>query len=224
MIVGQEKQKSAVAARAVGRLSGKRTIPLLKVIVFLVCLAPLAYLVYNGFQNNLGPDPTATVTHFTGFATLRLVVITLAITPVRRLSSRLSWLVRFRRMLGLFAFFYGCLHLLTYVWLYSGFSVSAMIDDIAKRRYIMAGAAAWLLMVPLALTSTNRAIRKLGGKRWQALHRLVYLTAVLGVIHYWWIVKAGVRTPITITLVLALLLLARLLWRFQGNRRQPARA
>ena len=197
---------------------------MLKVIVFIACLAPLAYLVYNGFENNLGPDPIATITHFTGFATLRLLVITLAITPVRRLSSRLSWLVRFRRMLGLFAFFYGCLHLLTYIWLFSGFSVSTMIDDIAKRRYIMAGAAAWTLMLPLALTSTQWSMRKLGGKRWQALHRLIYLSAILGVIHYWWIVKTGVRTPITITLVLALLLLARILWRFQNNKRQTVRA
>jgi sulfoxide reductase heme-binding subunit YedZ len=166
-------------------------------------------LVYQGFTNNLGADPTATVTHATGFATLRLLVISLAITPVRRLSPRLGWLIRFRRLLGLFAFFYGCLHLLTYVWLYSGFSVPAMIDDIAKRRYIMAGLAAWLLLLPLAATSTNWAIRVLGGKRWQALHRLVYAAAIGGVIHYWWIVKSGVRTPLTITLVLAVLLLAR---------------
>jgi methionine sulfoxide reductase heme-binding subunit len=216
--------ESPIAARAQGPLMGKREIRVLKVIVFIVCLAPFAYLLFIGFQNNLGPDPIATVTHFTGFATLRLLVITLAITPVRRLSSRLSWLVRFRRMLGLFAFFYGCLHLLTYVWLFAGFDVSTMIDDIAKRRYVMAGAAAWTLMLPLALTSTQRSMRKLGGKRWQALHRLIYLSATLGVIHYWWIVKSGVRTPITITLVLALLLLARILWRFKSNPRQPVRA
>ena len=111
----------------------KRTIIALKVAVWLACLAPLGLLVYNGFTNNLGPDPTATVTHATGFATLRLLVISLAITPVRRLSPRLAWLVRFRRLLGLFAFFYGCLHLLTYLWLYSGFDVRAMMEDIAKR-------------------------------------------------------------------------------------------
>jgi sulfoxide reductase heme-binding subunit YedZ len=189
----------------------KRAIVALKVAVWLVCLAPLALLVYRGFTNNLGPDPTATVTHATGFATLRLLVTSLAITPLRRLSAKLAWLVRFRRLLGLFAFFYGCLHLLTYLWLYSGFNVAAMIDDIGKRRYIMAGMAAWVLLVPLA-TSTNWSIRKLGGKRWQALHRLAYVSAVCGVIHYWWIVKSGVRTPITITLVLAVLLLARVAW------------
>jgi sulfoxide reductase heme-binding subunit YedZ len=150
-------------------------------------------------------------------------VISLAITPLRRLSSSLAWLIRFRRLLGLFAFFYGCLHLLTYVWLYSGFSLSAMIDDIAKRRYILAGVTAWVLLVPLAATSTNWSIRRLGGKRWQALHRLAYVSAICGVVHYWWIVKSGVRTPITITLILATLLLARLVWSLQQKRRSPAK-
>jgi sulfoxide reductase heme-binding subunit YedZ len=198
----------------------KRAIVALKIAVWLVCLTPLALLVYRGFTNNLGPDPTATVTHATGFATLRLLVISLAVTPLRRLSPKLSWMVRFRRLLGLFAFFYGCLHLLTWLWLYSGFSIAAMADDLGKRRYIMMGMAAWLLLVPLAATSTNWSIRKLGGKRWQALHRLAYVSAICGVIHYWWIVKSGVRTPITITLVLAVLLLARVVWsvREKANR------
>src|SRR5579859_2609691 len=190
----------------------KRAVVALKVAVWLVCLAPLALLIYRGFTNNLGPDPTATVTHATGFATLRLLVISLAITPVRRLSPRLAWLVRFRRLLGLFAFFYGCLHLLTWLWLYSGFNVAAMLDDIGKRRYILAGMTAWLLLVPLVATSTNWSILKLGGKRWQALHRLAYVLAICGVFHYWWIVKSGVRTPITITLVLSVLLAARIAW------------
>lgn len=193
-------------------LMNKRAVVALKVVVWLVCLLPLGLLVYHGVTNNLGPDPTQTVTHATGFATLRLLVISLAITPLRRLSPQLAWLIRFRRLLGLFAFFYGCLHLLTYLWLYSGFNVAAMIDDISKRRYIMAGMAAWLLLVPLAATSTTWSIRKLGGKRWQALHRLAYVSAISGVIHYWWIVKSGVRTPITITLMLAVLLLARVAW------------
>ena len=201
----------------------KRTIIILKVAVWLACLAPLALLVYNGLENDLGPDPTVTVTHATGFATLRLLVISLAITPVRRLSPRIAWLVRFRRLLGLFAFFYGCLHLLTYLWLYSAFDVPAMVDDIAKRRYIMAGMAAWLLLLPLAATSTNWSIRKLGGKRWQALHRLAYVSAICGVIHYWWIVKSGVRTPITISLVLAALLLARLVWSARQNVKSQVR-
>jgi sulfoxide reductase heme-binding subunit YedZ len=219
----EEDPKSSVVARAPGGTLGKEAIRRLKVIVFIACLAPLAYLVYNAFENNLGADPIATITHFTGFATLRLLVVTLAITPLRRLYKGLSWLIRFRRMLGLFAFFYGCLHLLTYIGLFAAFNVSTMIDDIAKRPYVMAGAAAWTLMLPLALTSTQWSMRRLGGKRWQALHRLIYLSAILGVLHYWWIVKTGVRTPITVTLVLALLLLARILWRFQGNKQQMAR-
>ena len=214
---------SPVIARAPAGSLGKEAIRRLKVIVFIACLAPLAYLVYNAFENNLGADPIATITHFTGFGTLRLLVITLAITPLRRLYKGLSWLIRFRRMLGLFAFFYGCLHLLTYIGLFAAFNVSTMIDDIAKRPYVMAGAAAWTLMLPLALTSTQWSMRRLGGKRWQALHRLIYLSAILGVLHYWWIVKTGVRTPITVTLVLGLLLLARILWRFQGDKRQLAR-
>ncbi len=201
----------------------KRAIVTVKVAVWLACLAPLALLVYRGFTNDLGADPTATVTHATGFATLRLLVISLAITPLRRLSPQLAWLVRFRRLLGLFAFFYGCLHLLTYLWLYSGFNVAAMIDDIGKRRYIMAGMAAWVLLVPLAATSTNWSIRKLGGKRWQALHRLAYVSAICGVIHYWWIVKSGVRTPITITLVLTVLLLARVAWTVRRRVSKPER-
>jgi sulfoxide reductase heme-binding subunit YedZ len=204
-------------------MMNKRVLIALKVAVWLLCLAPLGLLVYHGLENNLGPDPTATVTHATGFATLRLLVITLAITPLRRLSPQLAWLVRFRRLLGLFAFFYGCLHLLTYLWLYSGFNVGAMVDDIAKRRYILAGFTAWLLLVPLAATSTNWSIRKLGGKRWQALHRLTYLAAICGVIHYWWIVKSGVRTPITITVVLAVLLLARVVWLVRQRVERQAR-
>ena len=200
----------------------KRAIILLKAGVWLACLAPLGLLLYHGLHQDLGPDPTATVTHATGFATLRLLVISLAITPLRRLSSKVGWLIRFRRLLGLFAFFYGCLHLLTYLWLYSGFNVAAMIDDISKRRYIMAGMAAWLLLVPLAATSTNWSIRKLGGKRWQALHRLAYVSAICGVVHYWWIVKSGVRTPLTITVILAGLLMARLVWSLARSRRQPA--
>jgi sulfoxide reductase heme-binding subunit YedZ len=196
-----------------------RALLALKIAVFAVCLVPLVLLLLHGFQNDLGPDPIATVTHATGFATLRLLVITLAITPVRRLSARLSWLIRFRRMLGLFAFFYGCLHLLTYVWLFAGFNLQTIVDDIAKRRYVLAGFTAWLLLVPLALTSTTWSIRKLGGKRWQMLHRLVYLSATAGVVHYWWIVKPGVRTPLTITLVLSALLIARPLWSLSQARK-----
>jgi methionine sulfoxide reductase heme-binding subunit len=200
-----------------------RLIIALKALVHIACLAPIAWLIWHLIQNNLGPDPTAAVTFFTGRGTLRLLVISLAITPVRRLIPPLSWIIRFRRMLGLYAFFYGCLHLMTYVWLYAGFSLDAMIDDITKRRFITAGLAAWTLLVPLALTSTTWSIRKLGGKNWNRLHRLAYLSAIAGVVHYWWGVKPGVLTPTAITLVLAVLLAARpvLAWR-SSRKRVPA--
>jgi sulfoxide reductase heme-binding subunit YedZ len=185
------------------------TLVLLKTLTWLACLWPLVWLLWGAVTNNLGADPTATITFSTGLATLRLLTISLAITPVRRLSPRLNWLIRFRRLLGLFAFFYATLHLLTYVALYAGFDVNAMAADIAKRRFITIGVAAWLLLLPLAATSTNWAIRKLGGRRWNRLHKLVYLAAVCGVIHYWWQVKPGVLTPITITVVLAALLASR---------------
>jgi sulfoxide reductase heme-binding subunit YedZ len=181
----------------------------LKILTWLACLWPLGKLVYGAATNNLGADPTATITFTTGLATLRLLIISLAITPLRRVSSRLNWLIRFRRLLGLFAFFYGTLHLLTYVALYAGFDLNTMAADIAKRRYIMAGLSAWLLLLPLAATSTNWALRKLGGKRWNRLHKLVYVAAVCGIVHYWWQVKPGVLTPLTTTVVLAALLLAR---------------
>jgi methionine sulfoxide reductase heme-binding subunit len=200
-----------------------RWIIFLKVLVHAACLGPVAWLVWNFWRatttvpDALGADPIAAVTFFTGKGTLRLLVTSLAITPVRLLIPKLSWLIRFRRMLGLYAFFYACLHLLTYVWLYSSFSLSVMVNDIIKRRFITAGLTAWLLLVPLALTSTTWSIRKLGGKRWQALHRLAYAAAIAGVVHYWWGVKSGVRTPMTITVVLAVLLLARPVLRYMST-------
>jgi sulfoxide reductase heme-binding subunit YedZ len=187
----------------------RTTLLALKTLVWLACLWPLGLLLWGAINNKLGADPTATITFATGLATLRLLTISLAITPVRRLSPRLGWLIKFRRLLGLFAFFYATLHLFTYIALYAGFDVNAMAADIAKRRYITAGVAAWLLLLPLAATSTNWAIRKLGGKRWNRLHRLVYVAAVCAVIHYWWQVKPGVLTPLTMTIVLGILLLAR---------------
>jgi sulfoxide reductase heme-binding subunit YedZ len=205
-----------------------RVVVALKVLVHIACLAPIAWLVVHLFQNDLGPDPTATVTFFTGRGTLRLLVISLAITPVRKLISPLApsftSIIRFRRMLGLYAFFYGTLHLLTYVWLYAGFSLSAMIDDITKRRFITAGLTAWTLMLPLALTSTTWSIRKLGGKNWNRLHRLAYFSAIAGIVHYWWGVKPGVQTPMPITLVLFVLLLARPVLTWWSRRKTPASA
>jgi sulfoxide reductase heme-binding subunit YedZ len=189
-----------------------RSIVALKFLVFPACLVPLGSLVYRGFTNSLGPDPVATITHATGFWTLYFLLISLAITPVRRLGKPLAWLIRFRRMLGLFAFFYGTLHLFTYIWLYSNFDVHAMLHDIVKRPFITMGMLAWLCLLPLAATSTAWSIRKLGGKRWQLLHRLAYVAAIAGVIHYWWIVKSGVLTPWKVTAVLVVLLAARVIW------------
>ncbi|HTV03867.1 MAG TPA: protein-methionine-sulfoxide reductase heme-binding subunit MsrQ [Acidobacteriaceae bacterium] len=186
-----------------------RVVIVLKALVHIACLAPIAWLIFHLIENTLGPDPTHAAAFFTGRGTLRLLVITLAITPVRKLVPKLGWIIRFRRMMGLYAFFYACLHLLTYVWLYSGFSLAAMIDDISQRKFITAGLAAWFLMLPLALTSTAWSIRKLGGKNWNRLHRLVYVAAISGVIHYWWGVKQGVRTPLTITVALCIVLAAR---------------
>ncbi|MGC2619755.1 MAG: protein-methionine-sulfoxide reductase heme-binding subunit MsrQ [Acidobacteriaceae bacterium] len=193
----------------------KRVIIALKVVAHAACLAPVAWLLWRLYLSTtsnpgaLGPDPTHTVTFFTGRGTLRLLMVTLAITPIRRLIPQLSWLVRFRRLFGLYAFFYACLHLTTYVWLYAGFSWSAMVDDISQRRFITAGLTAWLLLLPLALTSTAWSIRKLGGKNWNRLHWLTYLAALAGVVHYWWGVKQGVMTPLAITVVFIVLMAAR---------------
>jgi len=181
----------------------------LKTVTWLACLWPVAQLVYGAATNNLGADPTAKITLTTGYITLLLLIISLAITPVRRLIPELTWLAKFRRLLGLFAFFYATLHLGTYIALYANFDINTMATDIAKRRFITVGVAAWLLLVPLAATSTNWAIRKLGGKRWNRLHKLVYVAATCGIIHYWWQVKPGVLAPLNLTLILAVLLLAR---------------
>jgi methionine sulfoxide reductase heme-binding subunit len=202
----------------------RSTILLLKVLTWIACLIPLARLVWGAITNNLGPDPTATISFTTGYTTLMLLTITLAFTPVRRLIPQLSWVIRFRRLVGLFAFFYATLHLFAYIALYAGFSVQAMIDDIDKRRFITMGVTAWLLLVPLAATSTNWAIRKMGGKRWNRLHMLIYAAAVCGIIHYWWQVKTGVLSPMRFTIVIALLLLVRPVLAWSQKRKAAARA
>jgi sulfoxide reductase heme-binding subunit YedZ len=187
----------------------RTTLILLKAAVWLFCLFPLGWVIYAAATNTLGPDPSASIAFVTGLEALRLLTASLAITPLRKLWSKLNWLIHFRRLLGLFAFFYATLHLATYLALYAGFDLSTITTDVSKRRFIMAGVAAWLLLLPLAATSTRWAIRKLGGQRWNRLHKLAYLAAVCGVIHYWWQVKPGVRTPMAITVVLGVLLAAR---------------
>ena len=199
---------------------------ILKFVLFLAALIPLARLAWRGFHDGLGANPIEVITHSTGDWTLIFILITLSITPLRRIT-RQYWLISARRMLGLFAFFYGTLHFLTYIWLDKFFDVHEMLKDIAKRRFITVGFSAFVLMIPLALTSTAWSIRRLGGKNWQRLHRLIYLTGILGVVHYLWLVKADLRKPIEYAVVLGILLVYRVgVWlsekKASGKRQQAA--
>ena len=194
-----------------------------KPVLFVLCLVPLAWLVWDGVTNNLGANPVETVRRYTGDWTLRFLLIALTVTPLRRLTG---WhvVVRLRRMLGLFAFFYACLHFVSYIWLDQFFMWDAIIEDILDRPYITVGVAAFLLLIPLAATSTNGMVRRLGGRRWQRLHQLVYVIAVLGVIHFLWLVKSDISEPVIYGAILALLLGFRLFWHLRGRSRQPAGA
>ena len=184
--------------------------------VFLICLVPLGTLLVNGIQGDLGPNPVEAVTHFTGDWALRFLLIALGVTPLRRLIGH-AWPMRFRRMLGLFAFFYASLHLTTYLWLDQFFAWDAIIEDIIKRPFITVGFAAFLLMVPLALTSTRSAMRRLG-RYWQRLHRLVYLVGLLAVLHFLWLVKADPFEPLAYGAILAVLLSFRVPWSALGKK------
>jgi methionine sulfoxide reductase heme-binding subunit len=208
----------------------------LKPVTFLACLTPAGWLVWAGLTGNLSANPLSDLTNETGVWTLRFLCATLAITPLRHLTG---WnpLIKFRRMAGLFAFFYGTLHFLTYViadrfagldfpngivaWTTVVNLAKAIWDDIYKRPFITVGFTAWSTMVPLAATSTAGMIRRLGGKKWNQLHRIVYATACLGVLHYWWLVKADVRRPYTYGAVVATVLLLRL---HKNRARVPAPA
>jgi sulfoxide reductase heme-binding subunit YedZ len=181
--------------------------------VFLICLLPLASLVWRGLHNGLTANPIEFITHATGDWTLRFILFTLCITPFRKLLA-LPELIRFRRILGLFAFFYGCLHFTTYIWLDKFFNLKEVGKDIAKRPYITVGFLAFVLLIPLAITSTAGWIRRLGGRRWNLLHRAIYISAVAGVIHYYWLVKSAVLRPLTYGAIVALLLLWRLAAKF----------
>ena len=180
-----------------------------KVPVFLLCLVPLGLLAWRGLHNNLGANPVELITHATGDWTLRFLIIALAITPLRKIL-RLPELIRFRRMFGLFAFFYGCLHFTTYIWLDKFFDLAEMLKDVEKRRFITVGFTAFVLMIPLAFTSTAGWIRRLGGKRWQIIHRAIYFSAIAGVIHYYWLVKSDVRKPLFYGALVFLLLAWRI--------------
>ena len=230
-----------------------RVIPYLKVLVHLLCLVPFLGLIYLYKSGELAAqaDPVNFLTHATGKWALWILLADLAITPLRRLSPKVAWLIRFRRMVGLYAFFYATLHLLIYVFLFSGYDVPAavagvraghmvepfrqfalvwptMLGDLLKRRFIQVGLLAWVILLALAVTSPQRVLRAMGGKNWQRLHRLIYVAGAAACIHFWWLVKTGVLRPWKDTAVLTVLLLARVvywLWkRRAGGVRRPAAA
>jgi sulfoxide reductase heme-binding subunit YedZ len=183
----------------------------LKAAVFALCLVPLARLAWLGTQHGLGANPIEYISRSTGWWTLCFLLITLGVTPLRRLTGW-NWLLRLRRMLGLFAFSYVCLHFTTYIWLDQFFDWRSIVKDIGKRPFITVGFTAFLLLIPLAVTSTNAMVRRLGAKRWQRLHRAVYVIASLGVLHFWWLVKKDIREPLIFGTLLGLLFLARLIY------------
>jgi methionine sulfoxide reductase heme-binding subunit len=178
---------------------------LIKPAIFVVALFPLAWIIYLTVNNDLGANPIETLNRYTGDWVLRFLMITLAVTPLRKLTG---WnaLLRYRRMLGLFAFFYVCLHFLSYAWLDQNFVLADIIKDVIKRPYITVGFASFLMLIPLAVTSTNAMVRRLGAKRWQKLHRLVYAIGIGGVVHFLWLVKSDIREPLVYAVILTLLL------------------
>lgn len=194
-----------------------------KAFVFLLCLVPLATLGWRALHGNLTANPIEFITHTTGDWILRFLCMTLAITPLRKLL-RLPELIRFRRMLGLFAFFYACLHFSTYIGLDKFFNLAEMWKDVAKRRFITVGFLAFVLLIPLAITSTAGWIRRLGGRRWQMLHRAIYCSAVAGVIHYYWLVKSAVIRPLAYGALIGVLLAWRLAdWLVRRGRLAPVK-
>ncbi len=229
-----------------------RAVVWLKIIVHALCLLPALWLLdqYHNGSLAMQADPVNYITHFTGDWALWLLLADLAITPIRRLHTSLGWMVRFRRMVGLYVFLYATLHLLTYVLLFSGYDMPAavaglraghpaelwtqlrliwpsMVDDVEKRRFIQVGLAAYVILLALTATSPKRVMRAMGGKNWQRLHRLIYVAGIAACIHYWWLVKAGVRTPWKVTAVLIVLLALRLGYSFRkriGVEKRTVRA
>ena len=189
-----------------------------KGLVFIVALLPLVKLIWLGLHDGLGANPIEKITRTTGYWALVFLLITLTATPLRAISGW-AWPVQWRRMLGLYAFFYASLHFLTYLVLDQFFDWAAIIKDVAKRPYITLGFPAFLLLIPLAVTSTNNMIKRLGGKRWKALHKLIYIIGIAGVIHFWWLVKKDITEPVQFASVLALLLGFRLVKAMQSKRK-----
>lgn len=192
----------------------ERRIAWAKVALFAVSLLPLAWYVAGALRDSLGANPIEAVTRGLGTWALNFLLITLTVTPLRRLTGW-HWLVRLRRMLGLFCFFYACLHLTTYLWFDQFFDWQGIAKDIVKRPFITAGMVTFALLLPLAATSTNAMVRRLGGRRWQALHRTVYLIGIVAVLHFWWMVKSDTAQPLAYALILALLLGLRAWWRWR---------
>lgn len=180
-----------------------------KLVLFINALVPLTLLLWDVYHQRVGANPLEFATRTTGMLTLLFLIITLAVTPARKITG-LNWLIKFRRMLGLFAFFYGFLHLLTYIWFDRYFNLKSIPSDVASRPFIALGMLAFFLMVPLAITSTDKMIKRLGGKRWNRLHKLIYASGVAGAIHFWLLVKSDTRLPLTFGFVLLLLLAHRL--------------
>ncbi len=201
---------------------------ILKPIVFLAALIPLGFLGLDALQGRMGANPIEKITHQTGLWTLILLLVTLSITPLRRITG-IQWLIQYRRMIGIFAFFYGFLHFMTYVWLDQFFDFHSMIKDVYKRPFITAGFTAFVLLIPLAITSTKGWIRRLG-KKWQGLHRLIYISAAAGVTHFIWLVKADLREPLIYAAIFGGLMAIRAWFWLEKRRRitvpapQPAAA
>ncbi|HQR55861.1 MAG TPA: protein-methionine-sulfoxide reductase heme-binding subunit MsrQ [Burkholderiaceae bacterium] len=213
------------AATALGWIPPNLTPRVLRVVrgsVFLLALLPLAHLLLRGVSGALGANPVEAILRSLGTWTLVLLLVTLSITPLRRLTGW-SWLLRLRRMLGLFAFFYAVLHVTAFVWLDHWFEWTDILADVAKRPYLTFGFVAFVLMIPLAATSTNAMVRRLGGRNWQRLHRLVYLIGVLGVLHYWFhkLAKNDLAEPVIYAAVLGVLFVVRL-WHWRAGRRAAA--
>ncbi|MFC7298387.1 protein-methionine-sulfoxide reductase heme-binding subunit MsrQ [Herminiimonas aquatilis] len=193
-----------------------KQLTIIKSLLFVIALLPFGRLFLFAFTDQLGANPIEFITRNTGDWTLYFLCITLVVTPLRRLS-KWNWLIKLRRMLGLFAFFYATLHFTTFLWFDHFFDVSEMLKDVIKRPFITVGFAAFILLIPLAITSTNGMVKRLGGKRWQWLHRLIYVIASLGILHYWWM-KAGkhdFEQPIIFGVIVAILLLIRIFWAWQ---------
>ena len=191
----------------------------LKGLIFLLALWPLAKLIVLGYQDDLGANPIEKILRNTGFWTLTFLTMTMAVTPLRQLTQRV-WLGRFRRMLGLFAFFYGALHFSTYLVLDQFFDWANILKDISKRPYITVGFSALVLMTPLAVTSTDAMLKRLGGKRWRRLHRLVYLITAAGVAHFWWLVKKDISQPVIFAVLLTISLAVRAFFARQSGENQ----